>query len=102
MTGQRRRGSTRRSVVVLAGRDRVSERPARALAASLSQLGVATTYLGREDSAQRIAAVVSDQKADAVELCLGGGGGIQLLRDLLRELTDAGRRDASIVVHRID
>jgi hypothetical protein len=31
-----------------------------------------------------------------------GAGGVVLLRELLRELTGVGRRDVSIVVHRVD
>lgn len=61
-----------------------------------------TVYLGREGNAARIAAVVVDERADAVEVCLTGGGGVMLLRELLRELTYAGRRDVSIGVHRIE
>jgi methylmalonyl-CoA mutase cobalamin-binding subunit len=61
---------------------------------------VETVYLGREANAARIAAVVVDERADAVEVCLTGGGAVMLLRELLRELTRAGRRDVSIGVHR--
>jgi transcription antitermination factor NusA-like protein len=51
----------------------------------------------------RIAAVAATQRADAVELCVGSGGGkVPLLRELLRELIRIGRRDVSIVVHRVD
>jgi methylmalonyl-CoA mutase cobalamin-binding subunit len=76
------------------------DRPARALQASLGELGVETIYLGAEDRAHHIAAVADAEAADAVELCLVGGGGILLLRELLRELIRIGRRDVSIVVHR--
>jgi hypothetical protein len=31
-----------------------------------------------------------------------GAGSVMLLRELLRELTNIGRRDVSIVVHRVD
>jgi len=72
----------------------------RALAASLNELGVETIYLGREQRADRIATVVVEERADAVELCLAGCGGVSLLRDLLRELINIGRRDVSIVVHK--
>lgn len=90
----------RRSVIVLAGSGRTSDRPVRALAASLGELGVETIYLGREQRADRIATVVVEERADAVEVCLAGSGGVVLLRDLLRELIKIGRRDVSIVVHR--
>jgi methylmalonyl-CoA mutase cobalamin-binding subunit len=92
----------RRSVVVLAGSGRTSERPARALAESRGRVDVETTYLGREESARRIATVVAEEQADAVEVCVAGGGGVLLLRALLRELTEIGRRDVSIVVHRVE
>lgn len=59
-------------------------------------------YLGREQSPPRIAAVVVEQRADAVELCLAGTGGVLLLRELLHELIQVGRRDVSIVVHRAE
>jgi methylmalonyl-CoA mutase cobalamin-binding domain/chain len=90
----------RRSVVVLAGSGRTGDSPARALAASLNELGVETICLGREQRADRIARVVVEERADAVEVCLAGSGGVLLLRDLLRELIDIGRRDVSIVVHK--
>src|SRR4051812_26602308 len=89
----------RRCVVVLAGHVRTGERAAQALTQSLFALGIQAKYLGREDSAHRIAAAVANERADAVELCLGGGG-VPLLRELLRELARVGRRDVSIVVHR--
>jgi methylmalonyl-CoA mutase cobalamin-binding domain/chain len=92
----------RRSVVALAGSVRTGDGAARALATRLDQLGIETTYLGREESARRIAAAVADEGADAVELCLAGTGGVLLLRELLRELSDVGRRDVSIVVHRVE
>jgi methylmalonyl-CoA mutase cobalamin-binding subunit len=87
--------------VVLAGSGRTNARCAEALAQSLDQLGVETVYLGREVDAARIAAAVAAERVDAVELCLAGGGGVWLLRDLLRELIAIGRRDVSIVVHRV-
>jgi len=73
-----------------------------ALVESLDRIGVQARYLGREDSARRVAAAVVDEQADAVELCLEReGGGVLLLRELLRELVQLGRDDVSIVVHRI-
>jgi methylmalonyl-CoA mutase cobalamin-binding subunit len=91
----------RRSVVVLAGEAASGVGPASALAASLVELGVETTYLGQEENPARIAAAALDLRADAIELCLARGSGVQLLRALLRELTGLGRRDVSIVVHRV-
>jgi methylmalonyl-CoA mutase cobalamin-binding subunit len=90
----------RRSLVVLAGAAPTSDDQGRALVEALGGLGIETTYLGWEDSAQRIAAAAVEQRADAVELCLAGARGVLLLRELLRELIRVGRRDVSIVVHR--
>jgi methylmalonyl-CoA mutase cobalamin-binding domain/chain len=92
----------RRAVVVLAGGGGMSDGPARGLLASLGELGVETVYLGREANARRIAAVVVEERADVVELCLAGAGGVLLLRELLRELNQIGRRDVSIVVQRVE
>lgn len=92
----------RRSIVVWAGSGRTNDRPVRALAASLAELGVETIYLGNVQRADHIATVVVEERADAVELCLSGCGGVLFLRDLLRELIQIGRRDVSIVVHRIE
>jgi methylmalonyl-CoA mutase cobalamin-binding subunit len=65
-------------------------------------MGVEARYLGREDSGRRVAAAVVDEQADAVELCLErDGGGVLLLRELLRELVKLGRHDVSIVVHKV-
>jgi methylmalonyl-CoA mutase cobalamin-binding subunit len=92
----------RRLIVVLAGGPSASDQVGRALTESIASFGVATHYLGREVDASRIAAAVVDLQADAVDLCLAGGKGVQLLRQLLRELIEIGRRDVSIVVHRVD
>jgi methylmalonyl-CoA mutase cobalamin-binding domain/chain len=93
----------RRAIVVLAACRQTSDRLAHALSASLEEIGVETIYLGRERSAGTIAAAAADERADAVELCLARkGGGVLLLRELLRELAEIGRRDVSIVVHRVD
>jgi methylmalonyl-CoA mutase cobalamin-binding subunit len=90
----------RRSLVVLVGGGQ--PHCARGLVTSLAEAGVEACYLGREDDAGRIAAAVVDGGADAVELCLShGGGGVAVLRKLLRELVELGRRDVSIVVHRL-
>lgn len=92
----------RRCVVGAAGDARTTQRAARALAESLDRLGVVTIFLGNEENPDRIAAVAAEEQADSVELCFaGGGGGVLLLRALLRELTAIGRRDVSIVVHRV-
>jgi methylmalonyl-CoA mutase cobalamin-binding domain/chain len=92
---------TRRSVVVVAGQTRTSDRGAQALASSLHEAGVEVLYLGREQSARRIATCAADSCADAVEVCVVGGGAVALLRDLLRELKRLDRRGISIVVHRV-
>jgi methylmalonyl-CoA mutase cobalamin-binding subunit len=93
---------SRRAIVVLVGTPRTSDRPARALTESLAELGVHATYLGHQENAASIAAHAAAERADAVELCLCGPTGIPLLRELLRELIAVGRRDVSIVVHRVD
>lgn len=91
----------RSSVVVFAGDSRGSDHGALALANGLRSAGVEILYLGREGSARRIAAAASDAGADAVEVCVAGGGAAALLRDLLRELKQLDRRGVSIVVHRV-
>jgi methylmalonyl-CoA mutase cobalamin-binding domain/chain len=85
----------------MAGAPEISDRPAMVLAESLTELGVEARYLGREDRAREIAAVVAAEQIDAVELCLTPGAGVLLLRELLRELIRIGRRDVSIVVHKV-
>jgi len=92
----------KRSVVVRAGDARDDDLFARQLLALLAELGVETTYAGRNESAGSIASVAVEAHADTIELCLGRGMGVKLLRDLLRELVELGRRDVSIVVHRMD
>jgi methylmalonyl-CoA mutase cobalamin-binding subunit len=89
-------------VVVVVGSSAGGTRAGIALSSKLQELGIETIYLGREDSPRRIAAVAVERLADAVEICLARSTGIQLLRELLHELIDAGRRDVSIVVHRVD
>jgi hypothetical protein len=65
-------------------------------------MGVETVYLGREANARRIADAVADHTVDAVELIVGRDSGVvPLLRQLLRALIDVGRRDVSIVLHRV-
>jgi methylmalonyl-CoA mutase cobalamin-binding domain/chain len=90
----------RKSVVVLAGSPNAPEQAAHVLTDLLRTMGIDTCYLGRESSPRRIAAAVVEEQADAVELCLAGGAGVRLLRELLHELTSRDRRDVSIVVHR--
>ena len=85
---------------MLARDDGIGDAPAEAVVASLRGLGVQVRYLGREASAERIARVVTEERADALELCLAPSGGVQLLRELLRELAKVGRRGVSIVVHK--
>lgn len=91
----------RTSVVVFAGETHASDRGAQALARSLHEAGVEILYLGREASARRIATCAADVSADAVGVCVAGGGAVVLLRDLLRELKRLDRRGVSIVVHRV-
>jgi methylmalonyl-CoA mutase cobalamin-binding domain/chain len=89
------------SVVVFAGQARASDRGAIALASALNESGVEILYLGREPSARRIATYAVEARADAVEVCVAGGGAVILLRDLLRELKRLDRHGVSIVVHRV-
>jgi methylmalonyl-CoA mutase cobalamin-binding domain/chain len=90
----------RRSVIVVVGDGTSGELSGRALVSSLRELSIDVVYLGREESASRIAAIAADEQADAVELCMTSGAGVTLLRQLLRALIEIGRRDISIVVHR--
>jgi methylmalonyl-CoA mutase cobalamin-binding domain/chain len=90
----------RRSVIVVTGDGTSGELSGRALVSSLRELSIDVIYLGREESASRIAAVAADEQADAVELCMTSAVGVTLLRQLLGALIEIGRRDISIVVHR--
>lgn len=90
----------RRCLVVWAGSTRTGEAAAQALADSLAGLGIDTKYLGRQESARLIARAVADERVDSLELCLGVGG-VRLLRELLHELAGIGRREVSIVVHKV-
>lgn len=90
----------RRSVIVVVGDGTSGDLSGRALVSSLRELSIDVVYLGREESASRIAAIAADEQADAVELCMTSGAGVTLLRQLLRALIEIGRRDISIVVHR--
>jgi hypothetical protein len=54
----------------------------------------AVVVLHSED-AYRIAAIVAERRADAVEVCLARGG-VAVLRNLLQELIRLGRRDVSM------
>jgi methylmalonyl-CoA mutase cobalamin-binding subunit len=99
-TQQRGRCQPRRAVVVVAGSVQTSERFIQVVTQSLDELGVDATFLGREGDAALIAAAVVAAAPDSVELCLAGGGGVVLLRELLHELIAVGRRDVSIVVHK--
>lgn len=92
----------RKSLVVLAGESSAGARAGWALAESLPALGIEALYVGRQENAEAIAAVAAAEKADSIELCLVGCSGVQLLRTLLRELIEVGRRDTSIVVHRVE
>ena len=86
--------------MVVAGPARTGEATAQAISDSLAKLGIESVYLGQEEQPHRIASVVAEERADTVELCLAGGG-VPLLRDLLRDLIRIGRRDVTIVVHRV-
>jgi methylmalonyl-CoA mutase cobalamin-binding subunit len=90
----------RRSLVVIAQATPANDRRAQSLVRSLDELGVEAVYLGRLDCARSMAAVAAEREADAIELCVERGC-VRLLRDLLRALIDLGRRDVSVVVHRI-
>lgn len=92
----------RKSLVVLAGESSAGVRAGWALAESLPELGIEAVYLGRQENAGAIAAVAAAERADSIELRLGGPTGVQLLRTLLRELIEIGRGDTSIVVHRVE
>jgi methylmalonyl-CoA mutase cobalamin-binding domain/chain len=87
--------------VVFAGDTRASDRGAQALASALREAGVEILYLGREPSARRIATCAVDACADAVEVCVAGGGAVVLLRDLLRELKRLDGGGVGIIVHRV-
>jgi methylmalonyl-CoA mutase cobalamin-binding subunit len=89
-------------VVVLAGRGPLTDHGPRALAESLEKAGIETIYIGHEQSPGRIARIAAAEGADAVEVCLAGGGGADILRGLLRELSRIDRREISIVPHRVD
>ena len=91
----------RMSVVVLAGDPGASDRGARALADSLREAGQEVVYLGREPNAARIAALAGEVGADAVEVCVAGGGAALFLRGLLRELKSRDRGGVSIVLRRV-
>jgi methylmalonyl-CoA mutase cobalamin-binding subunit len=91
----------RRTVVVLAGTARIDDTSARVLTGKLRRLGIEARYLGREEDPRHLAIVAAEQRAETIELCLAGGG-VQFVRQLLRELTEIGRRDVSIVVRRVD
>lgn len=85
---------------MLVGDAGAGEDPGRVLARALRELGVETTYIGKENDARRVVSAAVDHRADAIELCVIEGGGVPLLRQLVRELTSVGRRDLSIVVHK--
>lgn len=95
------RPQQRRSVVVVVGNGGGSDLGAQALVKTLGEAGIEVLYLGREGSASRIAALATEARADAVEVCLAGEGGVLVLRDLLRELVRLDRREVTIVVHRV-
>jgi methylmalonyl-CoA mutase cobalamin-binding subunit len=64
-------------------------------------VGIDTVYLGRVGGASEIAGSAIELGADAVEVCVAGGGAVVVLRELLRELRRLGRPDVGIIVHRI-
>lgn len=71
------------------------------MAASLAGVGIEAVYIGREGNPAQIARAAVSEAADAVELCLAGSGGVLIIRELLRELDRIGRRDVSLVLHRV-
>ena len=85
----------------MVGDERMGDAGARALSRSLQVAGIDTVYVGRPGGAPEIAALATNLRADAVELCLPHGGGVTVLRDLLRELRRLGRPEVGIVVHRV-
>jgi methylmalonyl-CoA mutase cobalamin-binding subunit len=92
----------RRAIVAVAGRRSPGDTAVETLTESLSALDIETVCLGAVDSAVSIATAVTEEQADAVELCLcDGAPGVPLVRDLLRELIRRDRHDVSIVVHRV-
>jgi methylmalonyl-CoA mutase cobalamin-binding subunit len=91
----------RRALVVAVGSRGLGEASALNLIESLNELGVETVFIGSEECPSRIATTAASERADAVEVCLAGGAGVAFLRQLLRELIRVGRRDVSIVVHRV-
>jgi methylmalonyl-CoA mutase cobalamin-binding subunit len=92
----------RRAIIVFAGGATENDEAAQVLERSLVDLGLDARYVGRADDAARIASLVTLEGADAVEVCLSpGSGAVRFLRDLLRVLIEMGRRDVSIVVHRV-
>jgi methylmalonyl-CoA mutase cobalamin-binding subunit len=92
----------RRALVVLAGTARVCDSDVQTLISSLRELGIDATCLQDWHSVSRIAAAVADAQADTLELCVKGNSGVLLIRELLRELIAIGRRDVSVIVHRVD
>jgi methylmalonyl-CoA mutase cobalamin-binding subunit len=87
---------------VLAGDGRPSDEGTQALTRSLTEAGVEISYIGREHNARRIAVAAADAEADAVEVCVAGGGSVVLVRELLRELKSMDGGGISIVVHRVN
>jgi CTP:molybdopterin cytidylyltransferase MocA len=94
-------GRARKAVVVLVGDQPTVGQSIFRLLDALDELGVATTYLGREHDGARIAATAAGLGADTVEVCIAGCGGVRVLRELLRELIALDRGNVSIVVHRV-
>lgn len=86
---------------MVVGCEKIGDAGAEALSRSLEVAGIETVYVGRPGGATEIAALANDLRADSVELCLPHGGGITVLRDLLRELRRLGRPEVGIVVHRV-
>ena len=86
----------------MVGDDKTSDKGAKALTGSLGDCGIDAVYVGRMNSASRIAASVAGERAEAVEVCVAGdSSGMPVVRDLLRELKRDGTTGVSIVVHRV-
>jgi methylmalonyl-CoA mutase cobalamin-binding subunit len=89
-------------MIVRTGEGSEGARSAEQLAIRLSTVGIESIHFDAEQDPLEIAAAAVREQADSIELCLPTDGrAVPLLRDLLRELIALGRRDVSIVMHRV-